>query len=155
MVDPPGFNADSFEEDADGVSVEVQHPSLDVPTAHCRALLEYVMLEEGAELKRLLVVLADHCTVREINRRFLDHDYDTDVLAFDYGGEDDKINGEMYVDLDTAHERCEEFDARFEEEVLRYAVHGLLHLIGYSDKTRAGKEEMHSLEDRYLDAAAS
>jgi rRNA maturation RNase YbeY len=154
MVGPFGFDAGGFAADAGGISIALQHPSIGFPADACRILLEHVLDEEGVELRRLLVVLADHATVLDINRRFLDHDYHTDVLAFDYGAAEGAVEGEIYVDLDTARERHAEFAAGFREEVLRYAVHGLLHLIGYSDKTDSGEAEMQALEDRYLEAAS-
>lgn len=155
MIGAFGFDAGAFAADAGGISIAVQHPSIEFPAERCRRLLERVLDAEDVAQRRVLVVLADHPTVLDINRRFLDHDYHTDVLAFDYGAAAGAVEGEIYVDLDTAAERHDEFGAGFEEEVLRYAVHGLLHLVGYSDKTAAGKAEMQALEDRYLDAATS
>lgn len=90
-----------------------------------------------------------------LNREYLDHDYHTDVLAFDLSGsEPDVVEGEVYVDLDTAQERHDEFDATFETEAYRYAVHGTLHLIGYDDADDADAATMRTLEDHYLDALA-
>lgn len=148
---PRGFDIDVFDSHGpDRLQVEVQHGRLDLPVDRCRSLLEHVLQEEKARVSRLTLILADHATVLDLNRRYLGHDFYTDVLAFDYSDENDRIEGEIYVDLDTALERCSEFDAAFEVEALRYAVHGLLHLIGYSDETPSGKEEMEALEDRYL-----
>ncbi len=98
----------------------------------------------------------DHAAVLALNRRHLGHDYLTDVLSFSLVDEDDPpgaVEGEVYVDLDTAAERCAEFGATFEQEAARYAVHGLLHLIGYDDATAEGRAAMRACEDRYLCAA--
>jgi Predicted metal-dependent hydrolase len=62
------------------------------------------------------------------------------------------IEGEVYVDLDTAAERHDEFDASFEREAYRYVVHGLLHLVGYDDAQPAGQDKMREKENQYLNA---
>jgi rRNA maturation RNase YbeY len=115
-----------------------------------------VAAEDGT-LVHVSVVLSDHDTVRRLNQEYLGHDYNTDVLSFslreasgaDGGG--GKVEGEVYVDLDTAAERHDEFDTSFEREASRYVVHGVLHLLGYDDATADGQAAMRALEDQYLD----
>jgi probable rRNA maturation factor len=106
---------------------------------------------EQADVSTISVVLTGHQTVRSLNTSYLDHDYDTDVLAFDLRDqEDDPVDGEVYVDLDTAVEYCAETDEELAREAARYAVHGVLHLLGHRDETPSGKAAMRALEDRYL-----
>lgn len=109
---------------------------------------------EKAQVHDLSIVLADHQTVRQLNQSYLNHDYDTDVLSFPLNDtEATGVDGEVYIDLDTARERHEEFGVSFEEEVLRYTAHGVLHLIGYEDDTPDKKEQMRVLENHYLSTA--
>jgi rRNA maturation RNase YbeY len=61
----------------------------------------------------------------------------------------------VYVDLDTAAERHEEFDTSFEREAYRYVIHGVLHLVGYDDATASGQDAMRQKENQYLDAVLS
>lgn len=139
------------------------HPERSVDADALESLIRHVVDAEGARLASLSVVLSDHATVRRLNREYLDHDYDTDVLSFSLRGGPDAsadeasdgsvVDGEVYVDLDTAAERCAEFDATFEAEAQRYAVHGVLHLLGYDDATPEGQSTMRALEDRYLQAS--
>lgn len=135
------------------------HPSLSVDDDVLEALVRHVIDAEDGELVSLNVVLSDHETVRRLNREYLDHDYNTDVLSFSLRPDDASddaslvVDGEVYVDLDTASERHGEFDTSFEDEACRYVVHGVLHLLGYDDATDAGQTTMHALEDRYLDAS--
>ncbi len=137
------------------LSIEHAHPRLRVDEALLEGLVRHVVAHENGRLRTLTVVLADHETVLELNRAYLDHDYHTDVLSFSLADEDEPglVDGEVYVDLDTAAERHDEFGSSFEEEACRYVVHGLLHLLGYDDATGEGKSAMHLLEDRYLAAA--
>ena len=136
----------------DPLTIETIHRDLQVDEAALAGLVRRVLEGEGGTLRALGVVLADHETVLDLNRTYLEHDFHTDVLSFSLAEADEAgvVEGEVYVDLDTARERHAEFGATFEEEVRRYVVHGLLHLLGYDDATPEGKAAMHQLEDRYL-----
>ncbi len=133
-----------------GLTIEIEHESLSVDASLCHRVLTHVFRSEGVEVERVTLIQAGHNAVRRLNRTYLDHDFDTDVLAFRYSPLDLDLEGEIYVDLDTAFERHAEFDASFQEEVMRYAIHGALHLTGHSDDTLERKRTMHELEDRYL-----
>lgn len=117
-----------------------------------RALVHRVAEAEDCTLGSVSIVLTDHDTVLALNQDYLGHDYITDVLSFDLSEEASRIDGEIYVDLDTAAERHEEFDTSFEEEARRYVVHGLLHLVGYDDSDDEKQAVMRDLEDRFLAA---
>jgi rRNA maturation RNase YbeY len=135
------------------VSIDVDHESLSVDRSLLERCLIEVLAGEGFSSGTIGVVLGNHEMVRELNRRYLGHDYDTDVLSFNLSEEDrsgDELIGEVYVDLDTANERCNEFNTSFEEEVYRYAIHGLLHIAGYQDDASETKEQMRQLENVYL-----
>ncbi len=136
----------------EAISLEQDHPSLALDEEVLNRLIRQVVEAEGASLLHVSVVLSDHDTVRRLNQSYLDHDYDTDVLSFSLRETDDdaKVEGEIYVDLDTAAERHEEFDTSFEREAYRYVVHGLLHLLGYDDATEEGQNTMRAKEDKYL-----
>lgn len=142
----------------DAIEIVLDHPSRTVDEARLRGALKALLAGENRTAAEVAVVFTDHATVRELNVQYLGHDYDTDVLSFWLGdGEPTDpaapLEGEVYVDLDTAAERCAEFDADYEAEAVRYALHGVLHLCGYDDATPEEKATMHRLEDRYLAAA--
>lgn len=136
------------------LSIEQAHPDRRLDDEPLRALLHTIAAKEDCTLGAVTVVLADHETVLRLNRNYLDHDYLTDVLSFDLSEGPERVDGEIYVDLDTAAERHAEFDTTFEREVHRYAAHGLLHLIGYDDSSPEEQALMRRLEDRYLSAAS-
>ena len=141
-----------------GLEVHNAHPSRQLDEARVRAVVEAVCRGEGATVASLNVVLGDHALVHDLNRDWLGHDYPTDVVSFvldedaQGGG---VIDGEVYVDLDTAAERAPEFGASPEHEALRYVAHGVLHLVGYDDATDDERDAMRTLEDRYLADALS
>ena len=85
----------------------------------------------------------------EVNRTFLQHDYYTDVITFDYSTED-VINGDIFSSLDTVRSNAEEVGADFKEELMRIIIHGVLHLTGQADKTPETKAEMTRKENLAL-----
>jgi rRNA maturation RNase YbeY len=139
----------------EAVSIEHDHPSLDLEADTLDRLIHHVVDAEGAALVHVSVVLTDHETVRRLNQDYLGHDYNTDVLSFslrEQDGDDVDVEGEVYVDLDTANERHDEFDTSFEREACRYVAHGVLHLLGYDDATESGQQAMRAREDAALNA---
>ena len=133
------------------IHVHQHHQTRTLEAAQVRTLVARMAAAEDVPIDEVSIVLADHATVLELNRRFLDHDYVTDVLSFPLGENDGAgLTGEVYVDLDTAAERHAEFGASFTDEALRYVIHGVLHLMGYTDSTEEGRQAMRAKEDHYL-----
>lgn len=136
--------------ETDTLLIEHAHPTLRLDEAALRRLVRCVLAAEARPLAYLGIILADHDTVLTLNQTYLAHDYLTDVLSFPLGDEDETVDGEVYVDLDTAAERHADYATTFEDEAHRYVIHGLLHLLGYDDATDAGRAAMRRLEDHYL-----
>ncbi len=142
--------------DEAGVEVHAEHATLVVDEAAVRAVVAAVCAGEGVVAESVGVILGDHALVHELNREWLGHDFETDVVSFSL---DETalarraLDGEVYVDLDTAAERAPEFGATMAAEALRYVAHGMLHLAGHDDATDAQRAAMRALEDRYLAAA--
>ena len=133
------------------IEVSNNHPTERTDTDRLARIAERVLESEGASTSYLGVVLCSHDEHRELHERFLQRSDSTDVLAFlletDDGG---RVEGEVYIDLDTARERHAEFGDSFDHEVGRYAVHGILHLLGYDDKDTAARVFMKKKEDDYV-----
>lgn len=85
----------------------------------------------------------------KINRDFLNHNYYTDVITFDYSTKK-RIIGEIFISIDRVEENSKNFNSTFESELLRVMVHGLLHLLGHTDASKDEKEEMRKLEDLHI-----
>lgn len=81
------------------------------------------------------------------NQQFLNHDTYTDIITFDLSEDEDSILGEIYISLDRITENAQKFSVPFLDELLRVVAHGLLHLIGYDDKTKAKKVKMTEQEN--------
>ncbi|MDR2562862.1 MAG: rRNA maturation RNase YbeY [Prevotellaceae bacterium] len=85
----------------------------------------------------------------DVNRKYLNHDYLTDIITFDYS-EGDKISGDMYISVDRVAENAHNYGFSLETELLRVILHGVLHLCGYDDKTENQQKIMREKEDSYL-----
>ena len=88
--------------------------------------------------------------ILEINNEYLGHDYYTDVITFDYD-EDDVVNGDIVISLDTVRTNAELFDKAYEDELYRVIIHGILHLCGLNDKGPGEREIMEKAENKALE----
>ena len=88
--------------------------------------------------------------ILEVNRQYLQHDYYTDIITFDYTS-GAKIAGDLFISLDTVRTNAEQFAASYEEELHRTIIHGILHLCGINDKGPGEREIMEAAENRALD----
>lgn len=85
----------------------------------------------------------------EINKEYLQHDYYTDVITFDYS-ENNIISGDIFISIDRVKENADTYKVSFENELYRVMLHGVLHLVGYNDKTKEEQKIMRQKEDEYL-----
>jgi len=119
---------------------------------HKRALKKWlcaIAAAEGKQVGEISVILCSDEELLKLNRKFLQHDYYTDVITFDYTV-DDVLAGDLFISVDTVHANAAEYRQSFDDELHRVMVHGLLHLCGYPDRTPALQKAMRAREDRYL-----
>ena len=113
---------------------------------------QWLKLVAESEIRRLGNISVVFCSdeyILEMNLRYLQHDYYTDIITFDYC-EGDVLNGDLVISVDSVRENAAFFGVEFEEELNRVIVHGILHLIGYDDHTDAESAVMRSKENYYL-----
>lgn len=97
----------------------------------------------------ITIVFCSDAYILEMNRSHLNHDYYTDIITFDYC-EGDLVSGDLFISLDTVLSNSIELETSFIDEIHRVCVHGLLHLLGFKDKTDDDEKEMRRQEDIML-----
>lgn len=113
---------------------------------------EWLKLAAESEIFRIGDISIIFCSdnyILDINQKFLQHDYFTDIITFDYC-EGDRLSGDLFISIDSVRENAVEFGTEFKDELNRVIIHGLLHLIGYDDHTDEDIRMMRSKENYYL-----
>lgn len=105
--------------------------------------------EEGFKSGAIAVVLCSDDYLLEVNRRYLNHDYYTDIITFDYT-ENGRLSGDLMISIDTVRANAETYNVMFHVELFRVIIHGIMHLSGYKDKTDEEAEKMRERENYYL-----
>ena len=117
-------------------------------------LVRFVLEQEGVSKAKIGLAFVDDARMHELNRRYLAHDYPTDVLTFPMGS-GMTLEGEIVVSTAYASRECLEYGWPASMEASLYVVHGLLHLCGYDDGDDAGADRMEIRQKELLDAFAA
>lgn len=113
------------------------------------AWVKAVAASYGKKMGEIAYIFVDDEEILRVNREYLQHDYYTDIITFDYT-EGDTISGDLFISLDTVRTNAEQFDKPYEEELHRVIIHGILHLCGINDKGPGEREIMEAAEDKAL-----
>lgn len=124
-------------------------PQPTVDTRRLEQWIEQVTLSHNRILGPVCYVFCDDEKILDVNRRFLAHDYYTDIITFDYS-RGRVISGDMYISLDTVRSNSAALGTSYGRELLRVVVHGILHLCGINDKGPGEREFMERCEDEAL-----
>jgi rRNA maturation RNase YbeY len=107
------------------------------------------MKQYGRTQFEIAYIFSNDEYVLQINQQFLQHDFYTDIITFDYSTKE-KIESEIYISIDRVKENAKELNTTFKKEICRVIVHGVLHLCGLKDKTKAQQNEMRAAENNAL-----
>ena len=133
--------------------ITYQADGIDMPAIKHRettAWIKAVAATHGRRVGEIGYMFVDDEKILEVNKQYLGHDYYTDVITFDYD-EDMVINGDIVISLDTVRTNAELFNKRYEDELHRVIIHGVLHLCGINDKGPGEREVMEANENKALD----
>ncbi len=131
------------------ISISTNHPYLRFAGSTVIRTLRQVYRGEGRRISALAVILTHNHFIRNINRKFLNHNTATDVIAFPLEEHGD-VESEIYINLDAARRQAKKYGVTFTEEVKRLLIHGTLHLLGYNDDSPKARLAMTKQEDLYL-----
>ena len=137
------------------ITYDKEHSKIKMPKIKKRnvsAWIKKVAELHGKKVGDLSYLFCSDDHILEVNREYLQHDYYTDIITFDYT-EGDVISGDMVISVDTIATNAEKFNTFFESEFFRVVIHGVLHLCGINDKGPGEREIMEKHEDEALEVA--
>ena len=118
-----------------------------IPLRKVKAVAESTMKRFSVD-KDVSICFVDDVTIRQYNKQFLNKDRPTDVLAFE--GDDNVYLGDVIISVDTARANARQFKTTFDEELLLYVIHGVLHLLGFDDTTDTARKKMQRTQKTIL-----
>ena len=115
-----------------------------------RLWILFAINEESYKLENINFIFSADSYLHKINVEYLKHDTYTDIITFEYNNPGDSILSDIYISLDRCRENSKKYKVKLSNEIHRILIHGVLHLLGYNDKTLSEKTSMTSKEDYYL-----
>ena len=137
------------------VEINNRQTHLEIQPQKLQDAVRAVLLGEGVEAATVSIAVVDDAAIHELNRRYLQHDYATDVLSFLLERDHDSLEGEVIVSAETAARECAEYGWSVQEELMLYAVHGSLHLVGFDDQNPRQADCMRAQERHYINQLLS
>ncbi len=132
-------------------TINVEMPAL---TPNTEEWVRAVAASYDKRVGDIAYIFCDDEKILEVNREFLQHDYFTDIITFDYC-RGNRIAGDLFISLDTVRSNAELFNKTYDEELHRVVIHGILHLCGINDKGPGEREIMEAEEEKALRLLAS
>jgi len=132
------------------ISFANQQSVLSVDQPRLEAAIRSILDDSAFTSASISVAIVDDPTIHDLNRRFLQHDWPTDVLSFVLEASQQHLDGELVMSAETALRQATSYGWSGAEELLLYVIHGTLHLVGYQDKQTAEIQAMRAAEEKYL-----
>ena len=123
--------------------------SFPLETSAINDWIESAIFSLGYSIKNLSFVFCNDEYLKNINVQYLNHDYYTDVITFDYSGSDG-LSGDIFISIDRVKENAKGFKVSFNEELFRVIIHGVLHLCGFNAKSAKEIKEIRKQENYFL-----
>lgn len=121
-----------------------------VKKARVHKVISFLKNHYRVKITFLIINFVSSEQIKKINVQYLNHQYETDILTFNYSGSNTELDGEVFISPQEAALNAKRYKKEFDDEVKRLVIHGFLHLIGFDDKTRAEKLKMRLLEKEML-----
>jgi len=134
------------------IDVALDHQPFPIDVERLRKAVRSVLDDHGFEQGSVSLAIVDDAVIHDVNRRFLQHDEPTDVVTFVLEQDEGMLEGELVLGADVAARTAAELGVQPDDELLLYAIHGALHLVGYDDLSDEPRVEMRRQEREYLAA---
>jgi len=121
----------------------------DIKRRETTAWIKAVAASYGKKIGEIGYLFTDDEKILEVNLQYLQHDFYTDIITFDYT-EGNRLNGDIVISLDTVRSNAEQQGTQYDEELHRVIIHGILHLCGINDKGPGEREIMEAAENKAL-----
>jgi probable rRNA maturation factor len=132
------------------IDVALDHEPFPVDVERLREAVSLILKDAGKKKGAISLAIVDDATIHDVNRRFLNHDEPTDVISFVLEEDGASIDAELVLGADTAKRVAAELGVSPGDELLLYAIHGALHLVGHDDLSDGPRVEMRAAEQKYL-----
>jgi rRNA maturation RNase YbeY len=117
-----------------------------------KAFINKLCLKEGVQIETLQYVFCSDKFLLDINKKYLNHNFYTDIISFDLSDQKGRLIGDVYISIDRVKENAKTEGNLYTHELLRVIFHGALHFCGYKDKKPADVKTMRAMEDKWLKA---
>ena len=100
------------------------------------------------DLSGIQINLVNSKEIMRINKEFLDHNYSTDIITFDYSESQNKLDGEIYISIEDVAANAKKYGVKLKDEIMRLIIHGFLHLLGFDDQSQKDSIVIKKLENK-------
>ncbi|MBK8946481.1 MAG: rRNA maturation RNase YbeY [Ignavibacteriae bacterium] len=125
-------------------------PKIKIDKRNVHKLVLLIKKEYSFNISSLIINFISEKEIIPINQKYLDHNFSTDIITFNYSGENDTLDGEIFISFDDACFNSKKFDVSIDIELIRLVIHGILHLLGFDDKDKIARKKMKIEENRLV-----
>ena len=114
------------------------------------SLISALMMEFELKISFLSISLINSSELRVVNKKYLKHDFNTDIITFNYSKQPNEIDGEILISFEDARLNAKKYKTNYDKEINRLIIHGILHLLNYDDNNKKNKTIMRQMENKLI-----
>ena len=130
------------------LQVSSQDPAINKRAVH--SLISALRIEFELKISFLSISFINSSELKEVNKKYLKHDFNTDVITFNYSKQVNEIDGEILISFEDARLNARKYKTNYNKEINRLMVHGILHLLNYDDNNKKNKAIMKQMENKLI-----
>ena len=114
------------------------------------SLISALRMEFELKISFLSISLINSSELRIVNKKYLKHDFNTDIITFNYSKQPNEIDGEILISFEDARLNAKKYKTNYDKEINRLIIHGILHLLNYDDNNKKNKTIMRQMENKLI-----